>query len=211
LFEVPLAKRGDSVVVPSKLNERLLNAAVEVFLEKGFAAASVDEIAARAKASKNTFYNHYGNKEALFEAVMRRKNTALLESIKAKVPEGLPLEDFLPAFAQLLYAEFLKRDTVKLVRVLHAEANRFPQLANIFERAGPSLAMKAVAAEFEKHMVSGYLRKANAELAAEQFIQLSLGELTRRVLMGLRPAPSNAEISERITSGIDVFLRAYRI
>jgi TetR/AcrR family transcriptional regulator, mexJK operon transcriptional repressor len=203
-------KQIEAVKAPTSLDERLLKAAVEVFLEKGFAAASVDEIAARAKASKNTFYNHYGNKEALFEAVMRRQNAALLHSVKTKIPEGLPLDDFLLAFAQLLYAEFLKRDTVRLVRVLHAEVNRFPQLASTFEHSGPSLAMKAVVAEFEKHMTSGYLRRAKAELAAEQFMQLSLGELTRRVLMGLRPAPSKAEINERITSGIDVFLRAYR-
>ena len=205
-----MQKRIESLKVPASLNERLLKAAVEVFLEKGFAAASVDEIAARAKASKITFYKHYGNKEALFGAVMHRQNAALLQSMKAKIPEGLPLEDFLLAFAQLIYAEFLKRETVKLVRLLHAEVNRFPQLANTFEHSGPSIAMKAVAAELEKHMTSGYLRRAKAELAAEQFIQLSLGELTRRVLMGLRPAPSKAEINERITSGIDVFLRAYR-
>ena len=205
-----MLKQVESAKVPAALNERLLKAAVEVFLEKGFAAASVDEIAARAKASKITFYKHYGNKEALFGAVMQRENAALLHSVKTKIPEGLPLDDFLLAFAQLLYSEFLKRETVKLVRVLHAEANRFPQLANTFERSGPSLALKAVAAEFEKHMASGYLRRAKAELAAEQFIQLSLGELTRRVLMGLRPAPSKAEVNERIASGIDVFLRAYR-
>jgi TetR/AcrR family transcriptional repressor of mexJK operon len=202
-------KRLSTVRTEKPLDERLLTAAVEVFLEKGFAAASVDEIAARAKASKLTFYNHYGNKEALFEAVVSRQNAELTETMGETIPEGMPLEQSLKAIANRLHTAFLRKDTVKLVRVLHAEANRFPQLAHVFDNAGPTRATKLLAAELEKHMACGTLRKADPILAAEHFLHLALGEATRRVLLGLRPPLSKIETSKRIAAGIDVFLRAY--
>jgi TetR/AcrR family transcriptional repressor of mexJK operon len=203
-------KKTVAAETPHSLNERLLKAAVEVFLEKGFVAASVDEIAARAKASKITFYNHYGNKEALFEAVIRRQNAALLKTMGGTIRDDFPLENLLTEFARRIHALFLEKDTVKMVRVLHAEADRFPQLASVFEHAGPSHAIETLAAELERRMANGSLRKADPVLAAEQFLHLALGELTRRVLLGLRPPLSKAETSKRIASGIDVFLRAYR-
>jgi TetR/AcrR family transcriptional repressor of mexJK operon len=205
-----VTKKTTAVETPESLDERLLMAAVEVFLEKGFAAASVDEIAARAKASKITFYNHYGNKEALFEAVIRRQNALLEETMDGKLAENVSLEDFLTDIAHRLYESLLRKDTVKLVRVLHAEAARFPQLACVFEQAGPSRAMNRLAREFEKYMAHGDMRRADPVLAAEHFLHLALGELIRRVLLGVRPAFSKAETSKRIASGIDVFLRAYR-
>jgi AcrR family transcriptional regulator len=62
-----------------QLTDRLLNAATEVFLEKGFSAATIDEMAIRAKAGKITFYNHFGNKEALFEAIILRINKTIFQ------------------------------------------------------------------------------------------------------------------------------------
>ena len=51
---------------------RILDAAERVFLERGFQSASIDEIAARAPASKPTIYGHFAGKEALFAAVVAR-------------------------------------------------------------------------------------------------------------------------------------------
>ncbi len=204
-----MAKRLRTAKTEDSLDERLLTAAVDVFLEKGFAAASVDEIAARAKASKLTFYNHYGNKEALFEAVMRRQNRTFIETLTVAIPDGMPLQEFLEMTAHRLYEALLRSDAVKLVRVLHAEADRFPKLGNVFDEAGPARSMKLVALEMEKHMARGTLRVADPTLAAEHFLHLSIGELMRRILLGLRPAPNKSEINKRIAAGIDVFLRAY--
>jgi TetR/AcrR family transcriptional repressor of mexJK operon len=207
-----VVKKRVSAKTEVSLDERLLSAAMDVFLERGFAAATVDEIAARAKASKLTFYKHYGNKEALFEAVVKRQNAALLvETIGRAVPEGMPLDRFLEATANRLHAALLKPETVRLLRVLHVEAEHFPQFADIFNNAGPARGTMLIAAELEKNMTRGTMRRADPVLAAEHFLHLALGELTRRILLGLRPAATKAEVSRRIAAGIDVFLRAYGV
>ena len=85
-----------------QLKERLLKAATEVFLEKGFAATSVDEIASRAKASKLTFYNHFGNKEKLFEAIVMRLNSTMFKGFADALEADVPMEQgFVPLCEEL--------------------------------------------------------------------------------------------------------------
>ena len=164
-------------------------AATEVFLEKGFAATSVDEIASRAKASKLTFYNHFGNKEKLFEAIVMRLNSTMFEGFVNALEADVPMEQALYSFVKQL-AEMLYTDqAVKLVRVLHGEAARFPQLAEIFDRAGP--------------------RRADAVPAADHLIHMALGEAFRRVLLGLSSTPSPKEVESRIEKVLKVFMLAY--
>jgi TetR/AcrR family transcriptional regulator, mexJK operon transcriptional repressor len=193
------------------LKERLLIAATQVFLENGFAATSVDEIASRAKASKLTFYKHFGNKEKLFEAIVMRLNSTMfegfVEALEANVPMEQALYRFVKELAEMLYTD----QAIKLVRVLHAEAARFPQLADIFDRAGPQRAHALLAVYFEQKMSKGLLRRADPFTAADHLIHMALGEAFRRVLLGLSPTPSRTEVKSRIKAALKVFMRAYAI
>jgi len=191
------------------LRERLLKAATEVFLEKGFAATSVDEIASRAKASKLTFYNHFGNKEKLFEAIVTRLNSTMFKgfvgALEADVPMDQALYFFVKQLAEMLYTD----EAIKLVRVLHAEAARFPELADIFDRAGPQRAHALLAAYFEQKISKGLLRRVDPFTAADHLIHMALGEAFRRVLLGLSSAPSRKDVESRIKTALKVFMRAY--
>lgn len=206
-----LAKKRAHLALPGEdqLTERLLNAATQVFLEKGFAATSVDEIAARAKASKLTFYNHFGNKEKLFEAIVIRTNKTMFQGFKDALGADLPMEEalyfFVRQMAELLYTE----QAVKLVRVLHAEAARFPELADIFDRAGPQRAHALLAAYLGRKMEEGLLRRTDDCVAADHLIHMALGEAFRRVMLGLASAPSPDEVEDRIRAALNVFMRAY--
>ena len=191
------------------LKERLLKAATEVFLEKGFAATSVDEIASRAKASKLTFYNHFGNKEKLFEAIVTRLNSTMfkgfVDALEADVPMDQALYFFVKQLAEMLYTD----QAIKLVRVLHAEAARFPELADIFDRAGPQRAHALLAVYFEQKISKGLLRRVDPFTAADHLIHMALGEAFRRVLLGLSSAPSRKDVESRIKTALKVFMRAY--
>jgi TetR/AcrR family transcriptional repressor of mexJK operon len=192
-----------------RLKERLLKAATEVFLEKGFAATSVDEIASRAKASKLTFYNHFGNKEKLFEAIVMRLNSTMFKGFVNALEADVPMEQALYSFVKQL-AEMLYRDqAVKLVRLLHAEAARFPELAEIFDRAGPQRAHALLAVYFEQQIRKGLLRSIDPFTAADHLIHMALGEAFRRALLGLSSTPSPVDVERRITAALQVFMRAY--
>ena len=71
---------------------RILDAAEQLFLGKGFRGSSIDEIAETAPASKPTIYSHFPGKEALFEAVVARAVNGLAE-FEGYVPEGRTIQD----------------------------------------------------------------------------------------------------------------------
>src|SRR5271170_4698568 len=82
-----------------EVEERILDAAKKVFLERGFEGASIDEIADVARAGKPTIYARFSGKEALFGAVMARKvreHTSAFESIE---PAGATFEERLASIA----------------------------------------------------------------------------------------------------------------
>jgi TetR/AcrR family transcriptional regulator, mexJK operon transcriptional repressor len=192
------------------LRQRLLSAATHVFLERGYAAASVDEMASRAKASKITFYNHYGNKEKLFEAVILRHSQTMLAEFSTPL-KGEPnsLRKMLENAAQRILQILMAPENVRFLRLIHAEAERFPRFAEVFEECGPAQGQKLIASQLERQMAKGVLKKSDPILAAQHFLSLTIGELSRRILLGLRPLPTKAETDRQIESAVDVFLLAY--
>jgi AcrR family transcriptional regulator len=71
----------------------MLTAAVEVFAEHGFHAASMDEIAARAGISKPMVYAYLGTKDELFLACLRREATGVMEAIAGAAEPDLPPDE----------------------------------------------------------------------------------------------------------------------
>ncbi len=108
----------------------ILAAARELFLTRGFAATSVQEIADRAGVTKRTLYVKIGDKEAIFAAVVG----AMLQDWRQVVVGFDPDDSLQLQFEQLgrqLLSVMLEPDMVRLNRVMLAEAYRFPSLVNL--------------------------------------------------------------------------------
>ena len=70
--------------------EQLLDVGRSLFAEKGFEAASIEEIAARAGVSKPVVYEHFGGKEGLYAVVVDREMSDLLDRLTAALSSGHP-------------------------------------------------------------------------------------------------------------------------
>ena len=116
------------------VKSRILDAAQQVFLKRGYQSASVDEIAEMAPASKPTIYAHFDGKEALFEAVIARIITGLT-NFEGYEPRGRTVTDKLTSVGTELVERFLE-DTVGVTRATIAEADRFPALSRHVHEAG---------------------------------------------------------------------------
>ena len=87
-----LVKRYDRLVITSRgeaTKARILEAALNEFAEFGLAGARVDRIAAAAGCNKNLIYIHFGNKEALFTAVIEHNTARIIEALPF-TPDDLP-------------------------------------------------------------------------------------------------------------------------
>ncbi len=113
---MPVRDRADVdrfTATPQAASDRILDAAIEEFVEYGLAGARVDRIAARAGANKQLLYRHYGSKEGLFDAAMRGM-ISRFNQIRSELPPTL--EERLPFYFERA------TDDVPWVRLLQWEA-----------------------------------------------------------------------------------------
>jgi AcrR family transcriptional regulator len=196
-----------------EVEERILDAAEKVFLERGFEGASVDEIADVARAGKPTIYARFPGKEALFAAVMARKVRETTSSFESIAPTGATIEERLASIAVAVLRKVLVADTVGLMRATVAEARRFPDLAASVPRMGRARGTEAVAQLLGELPESDKLPAFAADhraTTARHFLELILLPVLMRALFGEDLTALRAEIGPHVASTVAFFLAACR-
>ena len=190
--------------------EAILRAAREIFLEQGYAAASMDAVAAAASVSKATIYAHFDNKRALFEAIIRaRCERDLGEAQLPAATADLDIRAGLEAIARRFLDLVLSPEALAMYRIIIAEAPRQPEIGEAFHAAGPAVGLAAVAAHLADLDRRGELLVPDPAQAAALFLGMLKGELFLRRILGLAPDPLSPEAVVR--AAVDVVLRAYHV
>ena len=115
--------------------QAILDAALDVFADKGFADARLDDVAARAGVAKGTIYLYAKSKEALFETLIHTGIAVPIETIEEKVLAlDLPAEATLRMLFAFLRQEVLGTRRKEIVRLILSEAGRFPEIAAVYYR-----------------------------------------------------------------------------
>src|SRR5580700_6095881 len=117
-----------------EVDERILDAARKIFVERGFEGASIDEIAAAARAGKPTIYARLGDKRALFTAVVTRDVLCRIAQFNNETPTGGTVEESLTQAGTTLLHWTLEDERMALMRLAIAETQRFPDLASSVSR-----------------------------------------------------------------------------
>ncbi len=190
--------------------EQILQAARAEFLQHGYAATSMEDIAIAAGVSKPTLYVYFGNKRDLFAAIIEheRERYAGLVLAGGSGRENIQLR--LMRYGRLLVDFLLAPETVASYRMVVAEAGRLPELGETFYRNGPVKFLDRLETFIVRCMDSGALRASDPRRAAEQFLGLVRGDLQLRALLGLTQGMSRPQIDAVIRAGVDTFWRAYR-
>jgi AcrR family transcriptional regulator len=189
--------------------ETIMSVAREVFFEHGYAGTSMSAIAARLGGSKGTLYNYFRSKEELFEAQVRDMCSFPADRLLNALPGDAPPEEALSEFGRSYLSHLYSEPTVKLFRILVAEAHRIPELARLFWEAGPARGRKALAEYFAVATSNGVLDVADCELAADRFLNLCKGTKHLQFLLNLIPAITAEQIREQIAQTVDAFMRLY--
>ncbi|MGE0241135.1 MAG: TetR/AcrR family transcriptional regulator C-terminal domain-containing protein [Parvibaculaceae bacterium] len=198
----------------SHLAKRLsvLEAAAIVFCRDGFASASIEFIAAEAGVSRQTIYNHYGDKEKLFVAVVKdmteRANAGIYTTLATFPDDPADIEADLVDFAIRLARNCMcNRDCIALRKLIHAEGERYPALFAPWRQYGPERAWSAIAARFAKLHHAGHLTIDDPDIAARQFQALINADLYVGVILG--ETPSEADLRAAAVAAVRTFLKAY--
>jgi len=111
----------------------LTAAALELFVERGFAATRLDDIAARAGVSKGTLYLYFDSKEALFKAVVREGLLPALEEAEALIAGfGGGAPDLLRALLQGWWRLIGSRPIGGLPKLMICESRNFPEITRFY-------------------------------------------------------------------------------
>lgn len=188
----------------------ILEVARAVFIEDGFAAASMSTIASRLGGSKGTLYNYFESKEALFAAVVNheceRKIAAMFDVAGA---EDGDMHTVLSGFARRYARMVLSEEAMCFTRMVIAESSRAPELGVTFYEAGPRRSRARMAAYMELQMAAGRLARTDPRRAVQQFCDLCVSGLYTKRLMNIIPPPSDAEIEENVEAALSILLKAY--
>ena len=113
----------------------LLEAALALFAEKGYAATRVDAVAARAGVSKGTLFLYFPSKEALFQAVVHEYATRHLDSgLREVAAYAGPSAELLREFLRRWWVRWGSTPASSLTKLIIGEAANFPDLAAFYQQ-----------------------------------------------------------------------------
>ncbi|MFG6466626.1 TetR/AcrR family transcriptional regulator [Roseateles sp. BYS87W] len=113
--------------------QELLDAALALFVEKGFAATRSEEIAARAGVAKGTLYRYYPSKDELFKAMVRDNlSVHIAESAAQAAQYEGPIANLLAQMMQAWWAKVGHGNAGGVCKIMMVEARHFPELARFY-------------------------------------------------------------------------------
>ena len=196
--------RRDSI----RKHKAIIAAARRLFLDKGYGASSMDEVAEIANVSKRTVYVHFGSKEKLFfEMIAEMCSDVIPQRLHGVEIDGTAsAEAMLIEIGTVFLSNIYTPDQIRLLRQVIAEATSTPEMGQMmFEGPveGSHRAIRDYLAAMTRH---GFLDIPDPDLAAKQFQGLLKTDLQLRLLLG-RPGDTSPEkLSEIVRSCVSLFL-----
>ena len=138
----------------------IVDAARAEFVEKGFSAARIDDIAARAQVSKGLVYVYFPSKEALFEAVIRAAVVPVIDDVATMIEADhlTPAAVHVRMIVATLYRELVLTDRRRLLQLIIAEGSRFPGIARFYHAEMITKGRALLRAVIERGVARGEFR-----------------------------------------------------
>ena len=185
----------------------VLEAAGRVFLRSGFAATSMDEIAAEAQVSKRTVYSNFGSKAELFAQVIRKQclqNIPSEDKIKEAGVAG-PADGLLSLAIDFLGGIF-RKDQIELYQTVVAAVRRHPDAGRVFYDGPITASEEMFASYLDSQVAAGTLALIDTGLAASQLIALLKTNVHMKLLLGRPVRLTKKMITDSAAASIDLFL-----
>jgi TetR/AcrR family transcriptional regulator, mexJK operon transcriptional repressor len=190
----------------------ILDATLQLYLEKGYAGTNTDVIAALSSVSKQTIYRHFSDKDDLVREAIKGVVAAAEEqgsdSFDALAESNDPERD-LRIFAKQHILDVIQPDIMRLRRRIISEVDRFPDIALAWYEAAPKRAKEKLAECLGRLCERGLLRISDLEIAAEQLNWLILSIPMNRAMFDAASVTDRSRHADYADAAVDVFLAAY--
>jgi AcrR family transcriptional regulator len=191
--------------------DEIVAAAIEVFAERGFAAARLDDIAARAGVSKGAIYLYFPTKEDIFRAVIEQgvaPNLDLIGELAAAHGQSLP--DLLRAFAEMIAGVASSSPVGGIIKMVIGESRNFPELARAWYDQLITPALGTITRVIEAAQARGELKPGDARQYAVSLISpMLLAVIWRETFVPVGAEP--LDIPALARQHVDLWLRGMEV
>lgn len=196
----PLRKRR------SPSDARIVAAARRLFLARGLDGVNMDLIASEAGVARQTLYNRFGSKDAVFKAAIKEHWHELGHAADTTLDPESPPRAVLDEVALRILAFVKDRQQIAMTRMIIAESIRQPSVAEAFFSLGKEPLLARFIAYISHARNTGWLSCPDPDLAARQFLGMIQESLLWPQVMGVGQQPDESSVIE---GAIEVFLKAY--
>jgi len=186
--------------------DAFLAAAQEVFQEKGYAEATLDDVIARSGGSRQTLYALFGGKQGLFEAIISETCETIFRGFTPLQLASRAPDEVLREVGIRFLAIVTSPACLSLNRLVVAEAPRIPEVVQRFWKLGPGRSRAFLAEFFDRQIERGQLWMPDSRAGAEYFLEMLSGTVRLQCLLGLRQPPTSQEIEEIVQGAVAQFL-----
>jgi AcrR family transcriptional regulator len=184
----------------------LLEAARKEFVASGFAASSMESVARRAGVSTKTLYRLIPNKAALFEAMVTDRMEQFASGVRLRACDGKDIEGALRAALVVCSELILDPETIALQRVILADSDKFPEIAETFYNKAPQRTVATLANWLRVQHERGLIAVADTHATAGMLLGMMMYQPLRDVQFGRKPPPTPQEIEMRARDCAALFL-----
>jgi len=212
LNEDEMSSKAKHTKRPHLLSEQrrqaILDAARSLFVSKGYAAVSVDEIVRASGGSKSAVYQFFGGKEGLLAAVTESLAVKILSEMDIDRSSGMSIRDSLHAIGLKLIGLILSEDGITQYRLAINNMTVDPNLSRLWYTHGPESTFRGFARYLKKEVDAGRLRIKDCQLAADLFLGMLICKGTYAMSIG-ESAPTPKKMNHIVCEAVDMFLCAY--
>ncbi|OKH88358.1 TetR/AcrR family transcriptional regulator [Thalassospira sp. TSL5-1] len=192
-----------------KRREAIIEAARELFCEYGLSGTTLEMIIAEAGGSRRTIYELFGNKDGIFEAVIRNCTARITQIMRDLPLSEKPLRDTLIEFGENLMTALTRTDTLRYLRMFLSEVPRFPHLGKVFYESGMMTGRRLLTEYFTQQIKLGRFPDHDPEQAARFLVSLIKSDYDFRQLTYVGWEPSAGDLKQHVTLAVDMFLAGY--
>jgi TetR/AcrR family transcriptional regulator, mexJK operon transcriptional repressor len=196
-------------LTPDERRNHILDIALEAFLRDGYAGTSMSRIAALLGGSKTTLYNYFSTKKELFVAVTDRESGELFDKIFTVGEAAGDFRATVVEFARRVLTALLSEKIIAWYRLIAAESGRFPEVGHTAHEVALRGGVLRLTAYFQHAIEAGEMRNANPRLAAEQFLDLTAGNLHKLRLWSVVTEVDAEAIADEAGRIANTFIAAF--
>ncbi|QUS36461.1 TetR/AcrR family transcriptional regulator [Falsirhodobacter algicola] len=203
------ARRHAAGTDPAK-RAQILDGALEVFLERGFHAASMREICRAAGVSKGTLYVYFTDKEELFQALIETRRDRKHEVLTGVLNGPAPVAEKLADYGRVLAQTLTSREVVRFQRIIIGLVDGIEGLGPRFYDIAKRRTLDDLTALLTQAVADGTMDIPDIELATHQFAEMTTAGLWRPRLFGSERTPPDMDrIEATVASAVRMFMAGY--